>query len=443
MADVLLAPDLLYSSSAPSLAGFVPDQGVLVRGDTIAAIGARAELGRAHPDATLRRLEGQALLPGSVNSHNHSFQSLVRGFGDDLPFLEWRARGIYKYSLSLDTQGLYTGALLAFGEMLKNGVTTVCDFFYLNEEANDNANAIIRAARDVGIRIQLARCFYDWEGAPRSYQETVEDAAAHARALFAEHQGARDVSIAVAPHSPHGASERMVRAAVEVSRELDCPMHIHVAEEKWEVEETKAAYGLTPVRWLRKLGALHERTVCVHCVWIDDEEIAMLRDAGASLAYNPSSNMFLGDGITRITEMLRAGINVALGTDGGCSNNRVSVFDEMRMVALLQKVRHLDGAALSAEESFPMGNRNGGHALRQPIGRIEPGQRADLVAIDLGDLSLQPNNHLLKNVVYAMSAHAIVETIVGGETVYRKGELLKIDQSEIRRRVVELTRAWT
>src|SRR5205823_10156091 len=146
-----------------------------------------------------------ALLRGCVNSRNHRFQSLVRGFGDDLPFLEWRARGIYKYSIHLDAEGLYVGALLAFGEMLKNGVTTVCDFFYLNAQGNDNANAIIRAARDVGIRLQLARCFYDWDGAPKAYQESVEQAKANARALFHQHAGARDVSIAIAPHSPHGA----------------------------------------------------------------------------------------------------------------------------------------------------------------------------------------------------------------------------------------------
>jgi 5-methylthioadenosine/S-adenosylhomocysteine deaminase len=437
MAEALLVPDLIYAEETFH-AGF----GVVVKDDTIEAVGPVEPLFARFPGAVRRRLEGEALLPGCVNSHNHSFQSLVRGFGDDLPFLDWRARGIYKYSIHLDAEGLYIGALLAFGEMLKNGVTTVCDFFYLNNQANENANAIIRAARDVGIRLQLARCFYDWDGAPKSYQESIEQAKANARALYAEHQGARDVSIAVAPHSPHGASGRMISAAVEVAKELGCPMHIHVAEEKFEVDETLAAHGRTPVRWLRDLGALFERTVCVHCVWIDDEEVKMLADAGVSLAYNPSSNMFLGDGITKITEMLKADIKVALGTDGGCSNNRVSVFDEMRMVSLLQKVRHLNGAAIAAESCFPMGNANGGRALGLPIGEIAAGMRADFVAIDLGDLSLQPTNHLLKNVVYAMSAHAIRETIVGGRTVYRDGRLTKMSEDAIRARVVGLTNSW-
>lgn len=435
--DQLLSPELLATD-----AGFQAHQCVLVRGDTIEDVGSSDDLVRRYPAVGLRRLPGRALLPGCVNSHNHSFQSLVRGFGDDLPFLEWRARGIYKYSLNLDAEGLYVGALLAFGEMLKNGITTVCDFFYLNNQANQNARAVIRAATDLGIRIQLARCFYDWDGAPKTYQETPAIAQANARALFAEYAGDRLVSIAIAPHSPHGASSEMIRAAVNIRDELGCPMHIHVAEERWEVDEVKAAHGTTPIRWLRGLGALSERTVCVHCVWIDEEEIRMMSDASCSLAYNPSSNMFLGDGVTRLTEMVAAGVNVALGTDGGCSNNRVSIFDEMRMASLLQKVRLLDGAALGAEAAFFMGNRNGGAALRQPIGRIEPGDRADFVVLDLGDLSLQPQKKVLKNVVYAMSAHAIKETIVAGRTVYKDGKLLSMDESEIRDKVERLTASW-
>jgi 5-methylthioadenosine/S-adenosylhomocysteine deaminase len=153
--------------------------------------------------------------------------------------------------------------------------------------------------------------------------------------------------------------------------------------------------------------------------------------------------MFLGDGITPITEMLGAGVNIALGTDGGCSNNRVSIFDEMRQVALLQKVRHINGAAIRAESCFPMGNANGGRALGLPVGRIEAGHRADFVVLDLDDLSLQPNAHVLKNVVYAMSAHAIEETIVGGKTIYRNGELMTVPEAAIRERVRSLTHSWT
>jgi 5-methylthioadenosine/S-adenosylhomocysteine deaminase len=442
MSEQLFVPELLPVPTHSSIT-FTAGLAVCVEGDTIREVGPADTLKKQHPSAVVRTLPRRALVPGCVNSHNHSFQSLVRGFGDDLPFLEWRARGIYKYSLHLDAEGIYVGALLAFGEMLKNGVTTVCDFFYLNNQRNENARAVIRAAQDLGIRLQLARCFYDWDGAPRVYQETAAEAERNVRELFDAFACDPRISIAIAPHSPHGASSAMIQHATKVSRELGCPLHIHVAEEKFEVEETLAAHGTTPVRYLEKLGVLGPKTVLVHCCWVDQEEVERIGKSGSSLAYNPSSNMFLGDGITPITEMLASGVNIALGTDGGCSNNRVSVFDEMRQVALLQKVRHINGAAIAAESCFPMGNINGGRALGLPVGKIEPGYRADFVVLDLDDLSLQPNKYVLKNVVYAMSAHAIEETIVGGKTVYRNGELTTVPESVIRARVEALTATWT
>src|SRR5262249_14933844 len=156
----------------------------------------------------------------------------------------------------------------------------------------------------------------------------------------------------------------------------------------------------TPIRWLDSLGVLDDRAILVHAVWATPEEIALMGERRVHLAYNPASNMFLGDGITNIPAMVAAGGRVALGSDGGCSNNRTSVFDEMRTCALLQKVNRLDGATLGAEEVFGMGTANGGSALRRPIGEIALGKRADLVALDMTDISLQPPNRLIKNIVY-------------------------------------------
>src|SRR5262249_34541533 len=157
---------------------------------------------------------GRAVVPGTVNAHNHSFQSLLRGFGDDLPFLEWRAKALYKYSPLLDADGLHTGALFAFGEMLLHGVTTVCDFFYINDGGNENASAIIAAAEKLGIRVVLARCFYDWDGAPAQYRESIATAVANFQTLAAAHPG----RVHAAPHSLHGASRGMIEAAAGCAR---------------------------------------------------------------------------------------------------------------------------------------------------------------------------------------------------------------------------------
>jgi 5-methylthioadenosine/S-adenosylhomocysteine deaminase len=385
----------------------------------------------------------RAMLPGTVNAHNHSFQSLLRGFGDDLPFLQWRDRALYRYSPKLGTDGVYTGALFAFAEMALHGVTTVCDFFYLNDGGNDNARAVIRAATDLGMRVVLARCFYDWDGAPKMYRETVPEARAHFAELHREFRGHARVSVQPAPHSLHGASEAMIRAGVECAREAGVPWHIHLAEEKYQVEDAVKAYGTTPLRVIAKLGLLDRDLIAVHGCWFDETERATLAGAGASLAYNPNSNMFLGDGVTDIVDLVARGARVALGTDGGCSNSRVSVFDEMRACALLQKVHRCDGQAIDAETCFRMGTAGGGDVLGLPIGRIAEGQRADLVFVDLDDPSLWPEQSLEKNLVYSLSARAVTDVFVEGEAVVRDRRLVKVELAEVQRRVRELTHDWT
>lgn len=438
----ILSPDLLWSGGR-----FVSNQSVLIDNGLIQQVGSSNQLLAKAPDAHRRRLSGQALVPGTINAHNHSFQSLVRGFGDDLPFFQWRDNGIYRYSLNLDEEGVYTGAILAFGEMLRYGVTTVVDFFYLHHESNTYDLAVMRAAHDVGIRLVLARCLYNWETGPAVYREVLEDAEARTRELARlarERDGGRGmVTVQPAPHSPHAASPNMIVAGHALAKELDTPFHIHVSEGRYEVEMIQERYGLTPIRWLDSLSVLDDRAVLVHAVWATPEEIELMGERGVHLAYNPASNMFLGDGITDISAMLAAGVRVALGTDGGCSNNRTSIFDEMRTCALLQKVKRLDGATLSAEEVFTMGTANGGSALRLPIGEIAPGKRADLVALAINDISLQPSNRLIKNIVYAMSPQAIRGVWVDGIQRVSDGELTGwLTLREITARVQALTEKW-
>jgi len=398
------------------------------------------------PGAPLRgdvALPGRALLPGTVNSHCHTFQSLLRGLGDDLDFMGWRDRVLYPFSERLDRAGIALGAAFAFAEMLKQGATTCVDFFYLQDAGNENAEAVIEAARAVGIRLVLARAMYDWEGAPKRYREPVDEAARRVRELIAAHRHDETVVVQPAPHSPHGASPAMIRAGWEVAEREDTVFHIHVAEGQYEGERTRREHGATPIRYLDRLGVLGPRMIGVHGVWLDDEEIALMGARGAGLAYCPGSNMFLGDGITRLPEMLRAGVRVGLGTDGGCTNNRLSVFDEMRTGSLLQRVRLLDGTALSAATAFDLGTGSAAALLRLEAGVIGPGRLADLVAIDLGHLSLQPRHDLLKSVVYAMSPAAVTDVWVHGRRVVEQRRLLTVSEEDLVQRVAALTKGWT
>lgn len=432
-----LMPDLVWTGG-----GFERGRAVSIRDGVITRVAPLpTQEGGATPE-DVERLLGRGLLPGTVNTHCHTFQSLLRGLGEDLPFMAWRDRVLYPYSARLDREGIYLGAAFAFAEMLLHGVTTCVDFFYLNDDGNENAEAVIQAARDTGIRLVLARAMYDWEGAPERYREDPRRAARRVRELIQKYAGGSLVSIQPAPHSPHGASPAMIRAGWDVAETADTKFHIHVAEGRYEGEQTLREHGATPIRYLDKLGVLGPRMIAVHCVWLDDEELRLMAEQGAGLAYCPSSNMALGDGITRITEMQALGIRIGLGTDGGCTNNRLSVFEEMRMAALLQKVRHLDGARLPAEDVFAMGTFGAARLLEVNAGAIETGVHADLVAVDLDHPSLHPPTNLLKNVVYAMSPQAVTDVWVHGQHVVRNQRLTTLDQAQLVERVRALTRDW-
>jgi 5-methylthioadenosine/S-adenosylhomocysteine deaminase len=434
---VILSPELVWTDGRFEAAAVtVGEDG------RIAGVGPAAAAGGAAAGDVIR-LSGKALLPGTVNAHCHTFQSVLRGLGDDLDFIQWRDRVLYPYSTRLDREGIRLGAAFAFAEMLLHGATTCVDFFYLQDEGNENAEAVIEAARDTGIRLVLARAMYDWEGAPPRYREEPRAAARRTTELIGRYARDPMVSIQPAPHSPHGASPAMIRAGWEVAEAERTKFHIHVAEGQYEGERTLKEHGASPMRYLDKLGVLGPRMIGVHCVWLDDAELALMAERGAGLAYCPSSNMILGDGITRVTEMKELGIVVGLGTDGGCTNNRLSVFEEMRMAALLQKVRHLDGTRLPAEQAFAMGTVDGARMLGLDAGAIAPGSRADLVAVDLGHPSLNPPIDLLKNVVYAMSPQAVTDVWVQGRQVVKDQRLTTVDQAELIERVARLTRDWS
>jgi 5-methylthioadenosine/S-adenosylhomocysteine deaminase len=235
----------------------------------------------------------------------------------------------------------------------------------------------------------------------------------------------------------------MIRGGAKLAAEFDVPFHIHVAEGRYERDQSMEQHGLSPVAYLDSLGVLSHRTVMVHCVWVDEADLAIMRDRGVRVVHNPSANAFLGDGIAPVREMLELGIPVSLGTDGGCTNSRQSIFEEMRMAALVAKARAADASVLGAEEALLMGTVRGGEALGGlPIGRIAADYAADLVVVDLDAISLQPSVTAPKQLVYSMQPEAIRRVIVGGETLVENGALTRVDEQEIVARVRQLTAAW-
>lgn len=421
---------------------FEKEKAIFVENGRIEDIGPAKALAEKYNGVELVNWTGKAIVPGTINAHNHSFQSLLRGIAVDRPFLEWRDQALYKYTPFLDEEAIYTGALFAFGEMLKYGATTVSDFFYVHNNGNATDEAVIQAANDLGIRLVLARTMYDWDGAPLSYRETIEDATKRTRDLAIKYQGNEMVDIHPAPHSPHAASPEMIQAGHRLAKELGTPFHIHVSEEMFEVEETLEKYGKRPVHYLDSLGVVDESMIAIHLVWLDQSEIRLLGEKQASLAYCPSSNMFLSDGITDIPELIKAGVRVTLGSDGACSNNRISVFEEMRMCSLLQKVSKLDGTCITANQVFEMGTKRGAELLQLNTGEIKVGKQADFLSLDLMDLSLSPKQELFANVIYSMQPNAISDVIVNGKQIVASGELQTVQEKTIVRKVNALFDKW-
>lgn len=424
-------PRLLYCDGE-----FLEDYAVVVAEGQIKEIGSFASLAEKYPQATVIDWPDEVLIPGTVNAHNHSFQSLLRGIAVDRPFLEWRDQSLYKFSPYLNAKDVYTGAVFAFGEMMKYGVTTVCDYFYVHNEGLESDEAIIQAAKDVGIRFVLARTMYDWEGAPAGYVESVAEARDNVRTLAKKYQADGMTTIVPAPHSLHAASIEMVQAGHRLAQELDTCFHIHVAEEPFEVEQVKKEQGIRPVELLKKIGVMDDhRMVAIHCVWLNDEEKKLMGASKSQLVYCPSSNMFLADGVTDIPALIDGGVRIGLGSDGACSNNRISVFEEMRMCAMLQKVHQLNSLAVNYQQVFDMGTKGGADLLQLPVGRIEAGCRADFVSLNLNDLSMQPisksKEQVLPNIVYAMQPNAIAHVVVDGKVTVAGGKILTVPEERI------------
>lgn len=385
----------------------------------ITAIGPAAETRLAAPTARATDYSDLILVPGLVNAHAHSFQTLLRGITDDRPFTEWRDL-YYRLTPTLSPSEIYDGALLAFAEMLLRGVTTVCDFFPIHHGGIEYDHAVLRAARHLGIRCTLARSLIDSPRPPQAYQESVDQAIANTRALAADLQGNPLLRVIPAPHSPHNCSPEMLRAAARLAEEFDTPWHMHLAESNVDNDRTNRDYGMRPLPWLESLGVLSHRTNIVHGIHLTPEEIARLGEYRAGLIYCPSSNMFLRHGFVDLPRYREAGVRLALGSDGANSNNRAGIFDEMRMAVLMQRVAPHGGSAPDAREVFAMGTEGGAAALDLPVGALEVGRPADFIAIDPHDFSLQPPTDLLRNLIYSFDSSAIRNVVVNGVEVLRE-----------------------
>jgi 5-methylthioadenosine/S-adenosylhomocysteine deaminase len=415
--------------------GFAGPRYLVVDGDTIAAITAQAP-----PDATVVDFGEAAIYPSTVNTHTHSFQSLLRGCVDGLELGDWLAN-VYGASADYGPEKCYLGAALSFGEMLRSGTTAVADFFYLNARGNDNVHAVIRAATDIGIRLVMGRAGLDAEWGGRGATETIGQVVDRFRALAAEYKGHPLVEISPAPHSIYGASRAMIEAMYQLAVDHDTLWYIHVADPGSPEDGGLNHPGERTIPMLESWGVLDHRLVLAHALFLREEEVALVAERGARISCNPASGMWFGDGILDIPRLWKRGIKVGLATDGAASNNGLNLFREAWLASLSQKLRARDPGAVTVAQIANLATEDGGRVLNMRVGRLAPGWKADFLVLDTLDFTMLPMSALAANIVEAMSERAVRHVYCGGRQVVRDGRLTQIDQVELLRRAARVLSA--
>jgi 5-methylthioadenosine/S-adenosylhomocysteine deaminase len=402
-----------------------------IKGGNISALGPMVELPTAITAKKTIDGAGCLLMPGLVNTHTHAPMTLFRGLADDLPLMTWLNEHIFPAEAkSVNPEMVYWCSKLAAAEMILAGTTTVADGYFLEDR-------VAQAFADCGLRAVAAQGVIDFP-APGVLDPTQNIAAA---AQFIDDWQDRNdlITPAVFCHSPYTCSADTLKRAKDIARQKNVKLFVHVAETKAEVEQLQEQHGTTPVRYLDSLGILDRDTLCVHCVWLDEEEIAILAQCGTGVSTCPQSNMKLGSGIAPLKELLKRNIPVGLGTDGCASNNTLDLFREMDLCAKLHKVKEFDPTALPAGQILQMATWRGAEVLglQEKIGSLAPGKTADLVLLDLQQPHLQPfySQDLL---VYAADGADVSTVIINGRLVLENRRILSFDVQEVMERVREL-----
>jgi 5-methylthioadenosine/S-adenosylhomocysteine deaminase len=373
------------------------------------------------------------VLPGFVQTHVHLCQTLFRGYADDLPLLDWLRKRIWLMEAVHTPSSLRAAARLAITELLASGTTTV-----LTMETVHDTDVVFEAAAESGIRATIGKCMMDAASAvvPARLQETTRASVDESRALRQRWDGAADgrLRAAFAPRFAVSCSRDLLEAVATLSGETRAIVHTHASESQAEIALVlDISGGLSNIEYLAALRLASPRLCVAHCVWVDDHEQALLAEHDVKVTHCPSSNLKLGSGIAPIVEMQQKGVTVALGADGAACNNRLDMFEEMRLAALLQAMRRTPGA-LTARQALTMATRCGAKALGldAEVGSIEFGKRADVIVIDRSRPHLVPAEDVYSTIVYAARGSDVRTTVVGGEVLIDDFHAKRVDILELR-----------
>jgi 5-methylthioadenosine/S-adenosylhomocysteine deaminase len=401
---------------------------VSVRDGRIVAVGAVEERGH---DRTLDA-RGGLILPGFVQTHIHLCQTLFRGYADDLALIEWLRERVWPLEAAHTPASLRAAARLAACELLSSGTTTV-----LTMETVHDTDAVFEAIAEVGLRAVIGKCMMDADAqVPARLLERTQTSIDESLAIRKRWDGAANgrLHAAFAPRFAVSCSQQLLESVGALSGQYRTLVHTHASESKAEIEIVRQRTGRRNMEYLADTGLLSERLCVAHCIWVDGTERALMAERGVKALHCPSSNLKLGSGIAPVTELRASGVCVSLGADGAACNNRLDMFEEMRLAAVLQAMRTGPGA-LSAHEVVAMATRDGARTLGldHEIGSIEVGKRADVIVVERERPHLAPGPDPYSMLVYACRGSDVRSTVVDGEVLVDDFAPLHLDAREVTR----------
>jgi 5-methylthioadenosine/S-adenosylhomocysteine deaminase len=405
-------------------AGVLEQHTLLVAGGRIVALVPTATAERDYTAAERVALSTHVLLPGLVNAHTHAAMTLLRGIADDLALKDWLEQHIWpREARFLSPEFVHDGTLIAAGEMLLGGVTCCADQYFFPDAA-------ARAYRQSGMRAFLGLPVLDF---PTPY---AADAPAYLQAGLAARDSWKHepkLAFALAPHAPYTVADSSWEKIVVYARQLDLPIQTHVQETRAELEQGLASHGMSPLARLDRLGATGSDFIAVHAVHLLDSDIELLATQGCQVVHCPASNLKLASGLAPVVRLQAGGINVALGSDGAASNNRLDVLAEMRLASLVAKVATGDAAALPAASALRMATLGGAAALglEAQIGSLQPGKQADAIAVNLAAFQHSPCYDPLSHLVHVTGRDQVSDVWIAGQRLVKSGSLTGLDAADL------------
>ena len=397
---------------------------VAIDGGRIREILPAGEARDRYPGAHRTELSGHALIPGLINLHTHAAMTLMRGLADDRALMDWLQNHIWPVESRLVSEAFVRdGTLLACAEMLRGGITCFNDMYFFPEAA-------AQAALAAGMRAALGIIVIEM---PSAYAADAQDYLSKGLATRDNLKSEPLLSFCIAPHAPYTVSDKTFERIAMLQGELDLPLHIHVHETRDEIEQSLSRHGVRPLSRLQNLGLVDANLIAVHAVHLTGQEGMLLAEKGCHIAHCPSSNLKLASGFEPPSRLLKDGVNVGLGTDGAASNNRLDIFSEMRLAALIAKGVTGDPTLLPAHAVLEMATIRAARALgiEDRTGSLVPGKAADMTAVDLSALELAPCYDPLSHLVYAAGREHVSHVWVGGELVVQNGRLTRLDEKEL------------